>query len=102
MASDAIAKTDDESTRIQAQLLSGRRMRQLRENFTAYLFLAPAIILIFTFGVALYELAQGPMGGAIDPQDILATFIAGGFCTLLYRAVHGVPMGSDRDLGAVD
>ncbi|MCB8959557.1 MAG: sugar ABC transporter permease [Ardenticatenales bacterium] len=51
MASDAIAKTDDESTRIQAQLLSGRRMRQLRENFTAYLFLAPAIILIFTFGI---------------------------------------------------
>ena len=50
------------------------------------------LLLVFTVGVALYELAQGPMGGAIDPKDILATFIAGGVSTLLYRTVHRIPM----------
>lgn len=32
-------------------LFSGRRGRLLRENLTAYLFIAPAAILIFTFGI---------------------------------------------------
>lgn len=31
--------------------LSGRRGRLLRENLTAYLFLAPALFIIFTFGI---------------------------------------------------
>jgi multiple sugar transport system permease protein len=33
------------------QLLSGRLRRRLREYFTAYLMIAPSIILIFTFGI---------------------------------------------------
>lgn len=51
------------------------------------------LLLGITAGLALYELAQGPMGGAIDPKDIVATFVAGGVSALVYRAVHGIPMG---------
>lgn len=35
----------------QSGLFSGRRGRILRENLTAYLFLAPALFIVFTFGI---------------------------------------------------
>ncbi|MCP4421227.1 MAG: sugar ABC transporter permease, partial [Chloroflexi bacterium] len=34
-----------------AGIFSGRRGRALRENLTAYLFLAPALFIVFTFGI---------------------------------------------------
>ena len=51
MASNALSESGDNATNAQSQAFSGRRARELRENLTAYLFLSPAIILIFTFGI---------------------------------------------------
>ena len=48
-------------------------------------------ITILALGLCGYELMQGPMGGAIDPYDILATLVAGVFCLALYRVLHQHP-----------
>ncbi|MCA9293428.1 MAG: hypothetical protein KDA20_06410 [Phycisphaerales bacterium] len=44
---------------------------------------------ILVGGLCVYELLQGPMGGAIDPKDIAATLVAGAFCAGLYWKMHG-------------
>ncbi len=49
------------------------------------------LIAMVTLGVVGYELAQGPMGGTIDPRDILATLLAGTLCLALYVWLNGVP-----------
>ena len=50
------------------------------------------MILWLTIGLCAYELLQAPMGGSIDPLDILATVIAGVFCLILYRLMHRHPL----------
>ena len=49
------------------------------------------LIGMVTLGLVGYELAQGPMGGAIDPRDILATLLAGVACLALYVGLNGLP-----------
>lgn len=53
MASQTVTGQEKEATvaRPQSGLFSGRRGRALRETLTAYLFLAPALFIIFTFGI---------------------------------------------------
>lgn len=51
---------------------------------TQHLFLIKTI----TVSVALYELAHPLLGKPIDPWDVLATFITGGFCWMLYMVIH--------------
>lgn len=48
-------------------------------------------IVFLALGLCGYELLQGPMGGAIDPKDIVATVVAGAFCLALYRVLHRQP-----------
>jgi hypothetical protein len=57
-----------------------------RNNSWDYRFIA-----ILASGLCGYELMQGPMGGAIDPYDILSTLVAGMFCLALYRILHHHP-----------
>lgn len=49
------------------------------------------LIWFLTAGLCAYELLQGPMGGSIDPNDMIATVIAGMFCKILYRFMHHHP-----------
>lgn len=49
------------------------------------------LIAMVTLGLVGYELAQGPMGGAIDPHDIVATLLAGAACFGLYVLLDGLP-----------
>jgi hypothetical protein len=51
---------------------------------TQHLFLIKTI----TVSVALYELAHPLLGKPIDPWDVLATFITGGLCWILYMVIH--------------
>ncbi|HPR65355.1 MAG TPA: hypothetical protein PK014_14190 [Thermoanaerobaculia bacterium] len=48
-------------------------------------------ISLLALGLCGYELFQGPMGGSIDPKDIVATILAGTFCLVLYRLMHRHP-----------
>jgi hypothetical protein len=50
------------------------------------------LIKTITVSVALYELAHPLLGKPIDPWDILATFLSGGICLLLYKAIHRPPV----------
>jgi hypothetical protein len=50
------------------------------------------LIKTITLSVALYELAHPLLGKPIDPWDILATFLSGGICLLLYKAIHRPPI----------
>jgi multiple sugar transport system permease protein len=79
-------------------LLSGRRGRNIREYLTAYLMIAPAVILIFTFGIfpvgfALYvslfrwRLKQGDFIGLTNYQQAIGNLI---FVLLFALAVGGV------------
>jgi hypothetical protein len=56
------------------------------------------LIALIAGGLAVYELLQGPMGGAIDPRDIVASLVTGVVCALIYRALnrHPVTFTSDR------
>lgn len=45
------SESADEAGRISSSLLSSRRGRRIRESILAYLFLAPAFIIIFMFGI---------------------------------------------------
>ena len=49
------------------------------------------LIAMVTVGLVGYELAQGPVGAAVDPCDGVATLVAGAFCLGLYAALHGWP-----------
>lgn len=51
MASETLSDTNRERPTSRRAILSGRAQRNLRENLTAYLFLAPALFIIFTFGI---------------------------------------------------
>jgi len=46
------------------------------------------LINTITISVALYEVAHPLLGKPIDPWDILATVVSGGFCYLLYGWIH--------------
>ena len=48
-------------------------------------------IFLLSLGLCGYEVLQGPMGGSIDPKDILATILSGIFCLVLYRLMHSQP-----------
>lgn len=50
------------------------------------------LIALIAVGLVGYEVLQGPMGGAIDPQDMLASLLAGVACVLLYRWLNGHPV----------
>ncbi len=50
------------------------------------------LIKTITLSVALYELAHPLLGKPIDPWDILATFLSGGICLLIYLAIHRQPI----------
>jgi len=49
------------------------------------------LIRIVTVGIVVYELAHPLLGKPIDPWDIVATLIAGAFCEILHRLIHGQP-----------
>ena len=51
MATDALSGPDGVQQRPEVGFFAGRRGRALRDNLTAYLFLAPAALIIFTFGI---------------------------------------------------
>jgi multiple sugar transport system permease protein len=53
MASQTVTGQEKEASVVRPQtgLFAGRRGRALRETLTAYLFLAPALFIIFTFGI---------------------------------------------------
>ncbi|MCP5099587.1 MAG: sugar ABC transporter permease [Chloroflexi bacterium] len=51
MSTQTIAGRDTAVKPTGGGLFSGRRGRLLRENLTAYLFLAPALFIVFTFGI---------------------------------------------------
>ena len=46
---------------------------------------------VMIIGVFVYELAHPLLGKRIDPADLVATLVAGGFCLVLYRLLHGKP-----------
>lgn len=61
-------------------LLSGRQARKLRENLLAYLFLAPAFLLIFIFGLfplifAVYESTLRGLNRIIGTYDGLGNYV---------------------------
>ncbi len=79
-------------------LLSGRRGRYLREYFTAYMMIAPAVILIFTFGIfpvgfALYvslfrwRLKQGNFIGLVNYQQAIGNLV---YILLFALAIGGL------------
>jgi len=55
------------------------------------------LIALIAGGLAIYELLQGPMGGAIDPQDIVASLVAGVVCVFVYRALNRHPVSFKRE-----
>jgi len=54
------------------------------------------LIALIAVGLAVYELLQGPMGGAIDVWDIVASLVAGVVCVLIYRVLNGHPVSFNR------
>jgi hypothetical protein len=46
------------------------------------------LIGVVTVAMLVYEAASPLLGKAIDPWDLAATVLAGGFCIALYRAIH--------------
>jgi len=46
------------------------------------------LIKMTTISIIIYELGQPLLGKPIDPWDIVATILTGGFCVLLYRMIH--------------
>lgn len=52
------------------------------------------LIAMVVLGLIGYELAQGPMGGAIDPRDIVATLLMWPVCLGLYAWLQGWPARS--------
>lgn len=46
------------------------------------------MIKMITLSVALYEVAHPLLGKPIDPWDIAATLLTGGFCLWLYTVLH--------------
>ena len=44
-----------------------------------------------TISVLLYEVAHPLLGKPIDPWDMLATILAGAFCEIIHRSIHGPP-----------
>jgi hypothetical protein len=46
------------------------------------------LIKTITISITLYEVAHPLLGKSIDPWDILATVVSGGFCYLLYGWIH--------------
>lgn len=50
------------------------------------------LIALFSGGLAVYELLQGPMGGAIDPKDLVASVVMGVASVFIYRALHKHPV----------
>ena len=51
MATDALTGREEVEVRPSVGFFASRRGRALKENLTAYLFLAPAALIIFTFGI---------------------------------------------------
>lgn len=47
------------------------------------------LIRAVTISVLVYEVAHPLLGKPIDPWDIAATVLAGLFCEVLYRILHG-------------
>ena len=54
--------------------------RQVEPNY----FLINAVVI----GSVLYELGHPMLGKPIDPWDVIATILSGGFCLLLYWVLH--------------
>jgi len=55
------------------------------------------LIKTITISVVFYELAHPLLGKTIDPWDILATFLTGGLCFVLYKVVHPVTLGTEMN-----
>jgi hypothetical protein len=51
---------------------------------TQHTFLIKTIVI----SVALYEIAHPLLGKSMDPWDIVATFLTGGLCLVLYKLIH--------------
>ncbi|MBK9932553.1 MAG: hypothetical protein IPP61_15620 [Cytophagaceae bacterium] len=54
-----------------------------------------SLIKTLTISVALYEIAHPLLGKTIDPWDIVATFLTGGLCLILYKFIH--PISVDKE-----
>jgi hypothetical protein len=50
------------------------------------------LIAMVAVGLAIHELLQGPMGGTIDPNDIVASLLFGVASGLVYRVLNRHPM----------
>ncbi|NJN42077.1 MAG: hypothetical protein HC811_07510 [Flammeovirgaceae bacterium] len=48
------------------------------------------LIKTIAISVAVYEIAHPLLGKPIDPWDILATILTGGFCLVLYKFIHPI------------
>ena len=46
------------------------------------------LIKITTISFILFELAQRLFGKPIDPWDVIATILTGGFCLFIYGRIH--------------
>ncbi|MFD2513146.1 hypothetical protein ACFSRY_04665 [Pontibacter locisalis] len=53
------------------------------------------LIKSITVSVALYEIAHPLLGKPIDPWDIIATVLTGGFCLIGYKLIH--PTSFDKE-----
>ena len=49
------------------------------------------LIRTVTISVLVYEVAHPLLGKPIDPWDMVATVLAGIFCEVIYRLLHGRP-----------
>jgi membrane associated rhomboid family serine protease len=47
------------------------------------------LINVMIISVLIYEIAHPLLGKPMDPADVVATLVAGGFCVALYRLLHG-------------
>jgi hypothetical protein len=54
-----------------------------------------SLIKTITISVALYEIAHPLLGKTIDPWDIVATFLTGGLCLMLYKLLY--PISVDKE-----
>jgi hypothetical protein len=54
-----------------------------------------SLIKTITISVALYEIAHPLLGKTIDPWDIVATFLTGGLCLMLYKLLY--PTSVDKE-----
>lgn len=83
--SDTVLKPETESANStlsswQARLFAGRRGRQLRETLLAYLFLLPALLIIFTFGLfplafSLYQSTLRGLNKIVGTYDGFANYV---------------------------